>query len=73
MKELKWRRNKEEGGWELKVNNRITIELDNCYGVWSVWLVESDGVTSLKVGDCYDYIKDAKEKGLKIAKAIVEY
>lgn len=72
MKELKWRRN-DERGWYLEVNKEITIELDNCFDVWSVWLVESDGVTGFKVGDYYDHISDAKEKGLKIAKAILEY
>ena len=73
MKELKWRRNKEEDCWELKVNNELIIELDNSYGVWSVWLIDTDSGSYTKVCDNYDYISDAKEKGLKIAKAIIEY
>lgn len=71
MKELKWRRN-EERGWYLEVNKEISIELDNCYGCWSVWLININD-NYVKVGDCYDHISDAKEKGLKIAKAILEY
>lgn len=68
---LVWKRNKIEGGWELKVNDEITISLDNMYGCWSVWLEANDEMT--KIGDFYDHIADAKAKGLKVALAIIEY
>ena len=66
MEKLKWVKNKQSDCWELKVNDTIIIQLDKCYGVWSVWL------NSLKIGDNYDLIVDAKTKGLKVAEAILE-
>lgn len=70
--ELKWEINIITGDWELKVNNEIIIELDINKGVWSVWLTDADRQASINIGDYY-FISEAKEKGLKVAKAIIEY
>ena len=70
--ELKWEINIINGNWELKVNNEIIIELDINNGVWTVWLGDRDRQDSFKIGDYY-FISEAKEKGLKVAKAIIEY
>lgn len=70
MNKLVWKRNKVEGDWELKVNDEITISLDNMFGCWSVWLEANND--TIKIGDFYDHVADAKAKGLKVAQAISE-
>lgn len=71
MNKLVWKRNKIKDMWELKVNDVITISLDNIYGCWTVYLNVNDE-TIVQIGGFYDYIVDAKAKGLKVAQAILE-
>lgn len=72
MKKLVWKRNKVKGQWELKVNDVITINLDNVYlNSWTVYININDE-TIVQIGGFYDYIADAKAKGLKVAQAILE-
>lgn len=72
MNKLVWKRNKVKGKWELKVNDVITIELDNVYlNSWTVYL-NIDNKIITQINGFYDYIADAKAKGLKVAQAILE-
>lgn len=72
MKELKWTRNEEEDSWELKVNDMITIKVCKYYDLWNVYINVFANLGA-NTGKSYKTIEEAKEKGLKVAKAILEY
>ena len=67
---LVWKKNNDK--WLLKVNSKITIELANYCGYWSIWLNKNDKVKISALHGLYDDIVDAKAEGLKVAQKILE-
>lgn len=62
MKKLVFK--KVDDDYELEVRKDLTITLGKMYGVWTIYINDT------KVADYIDYLKDAKEKALKIANAL---
>lgn len=73
MKKLKWKRDT-EGFWILEVKDifktKFIIKIIKNYGCYYLWV--TNGLHAIQVSDGYYYIKDIKEKGLKIAVSFLE-
>mgnify|MGYP007061203999 CR=1 FL=1 len=56
----------------LKVNSKISVELANYCGSWTIWLNKNEKVKISALHGLCDDIVDAKTEGLKIAQKILE-
>lgn len=70
-KKMVWEK-KNNDKWLLKVNSKISVELANYCGSWTIWLNKNEKVKISALHGLCDDIVDAKTEGLKIAQKILE-